>query len=88
MSELAKSPCINCGIDSYTETCGICSKAFQDGARYVLEYLRDEVYGDGIEECDLWSDFFDTTCDDGECDGTCESNYCDSRSSGIQREED
>lgn len=30
--------------------------SFQEGARYVLEYLRD-VYGDGIEETDIWADY-------------------------------
>ena len=32
--------------------------AFADGARYVLEYLRDEVYGDGVTETDVWQEFF------------------------------
>lgn len=30
--------------------------SFQEGARYVLEYLRD-VYGEGIEETDIWADY-------------------------------
>lgn len=33
-------------------------KAFQDGAKYVLEYLEAEVYGDSITETDIWKDFF------------------------------
>ena len=32
--------------------------AFANGARYALEYLRDEVYGDGVMETDIWADFF------------------------------
>lgn len=32
---------------------------FINGARYVLEYLRDEVYGDGIMDTSIWEDFFD-----------------------------
>lgn len=32
--------------------------SFNEGARYVLEYLRDEVYGKEIEETDVWKDFF------------------------------
>ena len=31
---------------------------FEDGVRYALEYLRDEVYGDGVMETDLWSEYF------------------------------
>lgn len=32
--------------------------AFNEGARYAIEYFRDEVYGDGVMETDLWADFF------------------------------
>jgi hypothetical protein len=32
--------------------------SFQEGARYVLEYLHD-VYGEGIEETDVWADYMD-----------------------------
>lgn len=32
-------------------------KAFTEGAKYVLEYLRDEVYGKEIEETNVWSYF-------------------------------
>lgn len=38
--------------------------SFQEGVRYALEYLS-EVYGESIEETDLWADYM-TTCDD--CD--------------------
>lgn len=31
---------------------------FAQGVRYALEYMRDEVYGDGVTETDLWNDFF------------------------------
>lgn len=34
------------------------SEDFIAGAKYVLEYLYDEVYGDGITETDIWNDFF------------------------------
>lgn len=32
--------------------------SFNEGARYVLEYLRNEVYGKEIEETNVWQDFF------------------------------
>lgn len=31
--------------------------SFNEGAIYVLTYLRDEVYGKEIEETDVWKDF-------------------------------
>lgn len=31
--------------------------SFNEGAIYVLTYLRDEVYGKEIEETDVWQDF-------------------------------
>lgn len=33
-------------------------EAFVEGAKYILEYMRDEVYGDGVTETDVWADFF------------------------------
>ncbi len=30
--------------------------AFIEGAKYVLEYLHD-VYGEGLEETDIWADY-------------------------------
>ncbi len=33
-------------------------EAFHNGVRYALQYLRDEVYGDGITETDIWSECF------------------------------
>ena len=33
-------------------------EAFNNGVRYTLQYLRDEVYGDGITETDIWKDCF------------------------------
>ncbi len=30
--------------------------SFQEGVRYALDYLR-EVYGEGIEETDIWTDY-------------------------------
>lgn len=33
--------------------------SFNEGARYVLEYLRNEVYGKEIEETNVWQDFFE-----------------------------
>lgn len=32
--------------------------SFQEGVRYALDYLR-EVYGEGIEETDIWADYMD-----------------------------
>ena len=40
---------------TYEEAIG---EAFADGAKYALEYFRDEVYGDGVMETDLWKDYF------------------------------
>lgn len=40
-------------------TCQICTKAFAEGARYAIEYFRDEVYGDGVMDTDIWADYFD-----------------------------
>jgi hypothetical protein len=34
-----------------------CSKAFKHGAIYAIEYFRDEVYGDGVMDTDIWRDF-------------------------------
>jgi hypothetical protein len=31
--------------------------SFELGAKYVLTYLR-EVYGEGLEETDIWTDYF------------------------------
>ena len=31
-------------------------KAFDDGAKYVLEYLADVF--EGVEDTDVWTDFF------------------------------
>ena len=31
---------------------------FEEGVRYALEYLRDEVYGEGITETSIWEDYF------------------------------
>ena len=41
---------------TYEEAIG---EAFADGVKYALEYLRDEVYGDGVMDTDIWSDFFE-----------------------------
>ena len=30
---------------------------FEEGVKYALEYLR-EVYGEGIEETDIWKEYF------------------------------
>lgn len=35
------------------------SEAFNDGVKYALEYLRDEVYGAEITETAIWRDFFE-----------------------------
>lgn len=40
--------------------------SFNEGARYVLEYLRNEVYGEGIEETDVWTDFFGESEEDND----------------------
>jgi lysyl-tRNA synthetase class I len=40
------------------------SAAFEKGVRYALDYLR-EVYGEGIEETDIWAQFM-TFCEDCE----------------------
>lgn len=39
-------------------TCTNCTKAFEAGARYAIEYFRDEVYGDGVMDTDIWADYF------------------------------
>jgi len=41
-------------------------EAFKDGVRYALEYLRDEVYGDGVTETDIWKEHFGEEADDNE----------------------
>lgn len=33
-------------------------KGFERGVRTTLKYLRDEVYGAGIEDTDVWKDYF------------------------------
>ena len=33
-----------------------CAKAYAEGVRNTLEELR-EVYGEGIEETDIWSEY-------------------------------
>ena len=35
------------------------SDAFNDGVKYALKYLRDEVYGAEITETAIWRDFFE-----------------------------
>ena len=43
---------------------------FADGVMYALEYFRDEVYGDGVAETDLWKDYFgcdECSLDSEEC---------------------
>jgi hypothetical protein len=32
--------------------------AYEEGIRYALDYLR-EVYGEGIEETDIWADYME-----------------------------
>jgi hypothetical protein len=32
--------------------------AYAEGVRYALDYLR-EVYGEGIEETDIWADYME-----------------------------
>lgn len=32
--------------------------SFEEGVRYALDYLH-EVYGEGIEETDIWSEYMD-----------------------------
>jgi hypothetical protein len=34
-------------------------EAFANGVQYVLQYLKDEVYGESITETDIWKDFFE-----------------------------
>ena len=36
---------------------GMTVSDFDEGVRYALTYLRDEVYGEGITETDLWKEF-------------------------------
>jgi hypothetical protein len=33
--------------------------AYAEGVRYALNYLRDEVYGEGIEETDIWAEYME-----------------------------
>lgn len=33
------------------------SEGFNEGGEYVLRYLEDEVYGDSIQESDIYSEF-------------------------------
>ena len=33
--------------------------AFDNGVKYALDYLR-EVYGEGIEETDIWAEYHPT----------------------------
>jgi hypothetical protein len=32
------------------------TQSYKEGVRYALDYLR-EVYGEGIEETDIWADY-------------------------------
>ena len=45
-------------IDTMNELEKLKQEAFVEGAKYILEYMRDEVYGDGVTETDVWADFF------------------------------
>ncbi len=33
-------------------------EAFNNGVRYTLQYLRDEVFGEEITKTDIWTDCF------------------------------
>ena len=41
-------------------------KGFERGVRTTLKYLRDEVYGAGIEDTDVWKDFFGNDKEDND----------------------
>lgn len=45
-------------IDTMNDLDKMTQDAFNEGAKYILEYMRDEVYGDGVMETDVWADFF------------------------------
>lgn len=45
-------------IDTMNEIEKLKQEAFIEGAKYAIEYFRDEVYGDGVMETDIWADFF------------------------------
>jgi len=35
-------------------------EAFQDGVRYALQYLKDEVFGEEITKTSIWEEHFGT----------------------------